>query len=268
MPKTNNSKMAAVFLTLIVGIFGSYLVIVNVANNGANLKNNDDSLAQLQNADGVYDESNISGGFGENIDNNLGDQSNLTEIFSRSFFNQVQAANITQQSPDDLKKSAGLMSQGVLNDVLKLSPQLKTVADIKNSDLKISGDNSAAFKKQYVKNILDTTKKDFSGIGDKNILLIINDVYGKNDFSSALKAVDCNKNAANDFLAMEVPVNFISFHKKAIVYYMNSEIVFGSMASYSSDLFKGSVALEMVDQILAEADEVQNDFNNISNSMK
>jgi hypothetical protein len=258
-------KLISIFGILSVGVITAYFVISSTPKDNLKLTNNSGvNFDQLQNGAEIFTESNIVGESAIDSAGNQNISSNLTEAFSQSFFNQVQAANVSQQSADDLKKNAGTMSTGVLSDVMKLSPQLKTASDIKDSSLKISSDNSMEFKKQYIKNISDAAKKDFANIGDKNILQIINNVYGKSDSSDAIKSADCYRNAAKDFAKIEVPSDFITLHKKAIVYYLNSEIVYRAMASYTSDLFKGSLALEMVDKILADAEEVQNDFNSIS----
>lgn len=256
-------KLITIFGILSLGIIGAYFIVSGVSSQVDIKSGNNSDLAQLQEGGGVFDQ-NISSNSENDSISGIDNAQNLTETFTQSFFNQVQAADISKQSPDDLKNIAGTMSQGVLTDVLKSSPQLKTVDDIKYSDLKISTGNITDSKKQYIKNISNVAQKDFSIMGDKNILEVINSVYGKNDYSTALKYADCYKNAAKDFLATEVPGEFVAFHKKAIVYYMNSEIVFRSMASYSSDLFRGSLALEMVDQLLSDADEVQSDFNEIA----
>ena len=271
-------KIILIFGILSLGLIGAYLIISGISSSGgaviANQQDSTDSLNQLQNGGGVFTDNatDTAGSAANAVDNSGNDLSasgNLTEAFSKSLFNQIQAAGISSQNPNSLKNSLPVISSGVLNDLSNISPQFKTISDIADSDLKISSDNSIAAKKNYLNSIIAVVQKDYLDANPDNYVQVMVNVYGKNnDTASAVKSEGIYKNLAGDFINLTVPGDWVAFHKEIIAYYENSEIIYAAMAGYPRDPIKGYAAAGMMNKLLADGVQIRQDLDNMANSVK
>lgn len=257
-------KFILIFLVLVVGIIGAYFIISGVSsvNNPGNENLTD--MNQLENSGDIFSE-NISASLnGNGSDGSLANSNqediNLTHIFANSFFNQVQASMGGSSNPQNLIDSKDAISQGMIGDIGKLAPQLKTITDIENSKLKITYDNSKDSKIAYFKSANEVVKKDYYDAKPDNYVKIIVSAFGENNPTLAAKASEIYKNLSNDFAKISVPSGLVGLHKKMIVYYKNLEIVYKSMTDSSTDPIKGYAALEMFNSLLSEGDSINNDF--------
>lgn len=195
-------------------------------------------------------------------DNVFNDNKNLTQSLGENIFSQVQASNgIKTGLLDNSQQSINSMGNNVSNNILGSSlSEINLINSINNSDLNISYINIKSDKVKYFKNIADIKKKDF-GDFKKQYMEVIVDVFQKKDPASAKQLADIYKNISNDLTAVSVPSDFIDLHKEQIIYFKNSEIVYRAMANYEQDPIKGYMAMEMIDQMIKNAADIQTDIN-------
>lgn len=266
------SKITRVFLILSVGIFGAYVIVANLGGNdnyAVNSENINNSMEQLQqNNGGIFVENgDISNSEVNGITYDSTGKNNLTQIFTNSLFDQVQASGAINGDPKNLNKNKDVINKNILSDVLMATPQFKTVADIKDSSLKISTDNSVDAKGNYLKTFGEMVKKYFPDPSIINYYQIVIDVYRNNKIDTAVKLANAYKNLANNFISVSVPSEMVNFHKEIIIYYKNAEMTYGAMSGYLEDPIGGSVALELGDKLLNEGVQIQSDLNAIIKKM-
>ncbi len=255
-------KIMAAILITIAGLAGSYLIINpfqkdSVSDLASQTETNNKDNKNLDN--GEFNQDIISTQFEEetpelNEENVLSD--NLTEKFTASVFERIEPSEISDKN-DAIKLFSELKSENLLNDIFKnTQSDFNLISDIEEGGIKISQDNSREAKIQYLKAIEEITEKDF-GDFRKNYTEVILDSFQKLDSFSASRLAGIYKNLAGDYLRLSVPPDFADIHKRTIIYFKNAEIVYKAMSEYQDDPVKGYLALEMIDKLVAEIEQIQ-----------
>lgn len=227
-------KIAAAVLILGAGLIGSYLV---VRNSGIKNLNTAAEIKNLIQKGGEALVQNPIQWIENNSSNN--EKNNLTGALAQSVFEQF-------------KMEKGLSDNDEINEVLKKQlTGLQLISQINDSELKISSDNSKEAKIRHLKTIGEINQKD---VGDfkKTYLEVVIDVFQKLDSSSARRLADIYGKLANDYLAIEVPSDWLDLHKTTIVHFKNSQTVYSAMADYHNDPIKGYLALEIIENIAVD----------------
>lgn len=253
----NKSKISAVVLILGAGIIGSYLIFKNAGQDSFSAKNsvqNQKSEAALMNA---LSEKPFK--FPEN-DFPSAAKNNLTQALGEGFFNTLNSPETLEEIRSGIVTDPDFLSGRVASDLMsKKMADLKFVASIPDSEIKISKDISVDAKKKYLGAMTEIIKKDF-GEFDKDYFQVIVDVYQKLDSSSAAQLAEIYKKSATDFSALPVPVDWASLHKEIIVHYKNAAVVYSAMADYQNDPIKGYLALEAIGGVTDKAIAIQTEL--------
>lgn len=131
---------------------------------------------------------------------------------------------------------------------------------IKDSDIKISEDNSKEAKNKYLESIKNIHINQF-GDFNKSYLVIAHDAFNKKDFALAIRAVNIYKNLLTDYYKLEIPSNWKDIHKKLISYSKNSEIIYSSMIDYDKDPMRAYLAVEMIEKsIINDTEQLRKDM--------
>lgn len=178
------------------------------------------------------------------------EKNNLTKAFGQALFKQIQADNLT----GDIDSISEQSINKIINESLA---DFELVSVVYDSDLKISPDNSRPAVINYLTSIGEIAKNRMAGF-DKNYLDVLSDIVQKNDFSSANRFAEIQRNIANDYLNLTIPSDWVDSHKKLIIHFKNSEIVFRAISDYLNDPFKALLAGQMIDQLEAKVKENQN----------
>lgn len=185
-------------------------------------------------------------------------KNNLTQSFAEILFEQIHAATVQQKdgATPDLKS----ISEELVNKFVNRSlPEISWIAEIDESRLKISANNSKSDKEDYLKTLSLLNQKNFDGF-EKNYLEVVVDVYQKINTDSAKQLANIYQNAAKDYWEITVPSDWSGLHKKLIIYSQNAEMVYRTMTQYPSDPLKGYLALEALEGLTQSAEELQNIF--------
>ncbi|MBI4993850.1 hypothetical protein HZC33_02765 [Candidatus Wolfebacteria bacterium] len=197
-----------------------------VGNRIENKNSSDLSLAQYANK----------------LDSKKNQENNFTENFVNTVFNRVQAGNLAQGGvnpsfPGD-KEINGKFDLGL-------------VEFLKDSEIKISFDNSKEAKIKYLDSLSESAKKDY-GDFKKDPLEITIDVVKDLNPLSAKEAAEIYKNTAKDFLNIEAPSTWKNFHKDLVIYFKNGAVIYEAMAQYHKDPLKGYAAIEKAQDVLVQ----------------
>lgn len=252
------TKITAIIFILIAGLTGSYLIIDSSKNNFvSDLVSQVETVKDFNSEDFDKDVVLAQSGkeaFKLNEENVSSD--NLTGKFSAAIFEQIDRAELSSQG-DATKFLSELKSKNLVNDVFEnAQADFKLISDIEKGGIKIFQDNSKEIKIQYLKTIEEITKKNF-GDFKKNYMEVILDSFQKLDSSSAGRLANIYKNLAGDYLRLSVPSDFADIHERTIIYFKNAEIVYKAMSEYQNDPIKGYLALEMIDKLTAEIEQIQ-----------
>lgn len=186
-------------------------------------------------------------------------KNNLTQSFSETLFEQVQAAALLRQEDETAPDLKSISEELVGKLVNRNLPEIGWVTKIDESRLKISADNSKNGKEDYLKTLSLINRKNFDGF-EKNYLEVVIDVYQKINPDSATRLADIYQNLAQDYQKTAAPPDWLSLHKKLIIYAENAELVYRTMAQYPADPLKGYLALEALESLTASGEEMRNIF--------
>lgn len=179
-----------------------------------------------------------------------GNQQNQNAVFSGSRFQQ-ENDNFTKNFIQAVQEQVIKNQQGENFDPSQIQFSLGLVDSLKDSEIKISSDNSQEAKKNYLKLLEEITKKDYYvDFIKKEPASIIVSIYKDLDPLPAKEAAIVYSQAATDFSAIEVPGDWKDFHKKLIIYFKNGAVIYDAMAQYLQDPIKGYAALDKGKDIL------------------
>jgi hypothetical protein len=189
---------------------------------------------------------------------NFDEKNNLTKALGQNLFEQIQIDNLINNERRSLPADINSISEKLANSVISESlADFKLVSVVYDSDIKISPDNSKTAVINYLTAIGGIAKNRMAGFG-KNYLDILSDIVQKNDFSSANRFAEIQRNIANDYFNLTIPSTWVDFHKKLIIHFKNSEIVFRAISDYLNDPIKAYLAIQMIDQLEVKVKENQN----------
>lgn len=251
----NRFKIFAVILILGVGMTGSYLIVRNAGLNALSVKN-PDKKSELTSRESLPEKP-----FKFPNNNYLSPvKDNLTKALGETFFDAINSPETLEEIRSGIVTEPDFLSGRVASDLMsKKMADLKFVAAISDSEIRISKDTSAEAKKKYLEAISEIVKKDF-GDFNKNYFQVVIDVYQKIDVSSAARLAEIYKKLAANFSELSVPADWAALHKEIIVNYKNSGIVYSAMADYPTDPIKGYLALEAISGITDKAVAIQTEL--------
>ncbi len=259
MPAFNLKKIISI-LILSASIIGVYLITKNSGVVGiAPIKKvtsvkeiNEQLINNKPLVEDIIQKKEVSGLL--NYPYSQDSQGNLSENLTQGIFEQIKQT----QSADILNNKKG--GAPSVDDIFKNAQiNFNLVSDIDDAELKISQNNSREEKIKYLEAVKGINKRNF-GDFNKSYLEVLIDVFQKLEFSSATRLATIYKNLASDYLNLTVPSSWIGFHKKAIIFYKNSEIVYQALANYPKDPIKAYLALEMVEGLVSDAEQTQEAF--------
>ncbi|MFA5083989.1 MAG: hypothetical protein WC475_01205 [Candidatus Paceibacterota bacterium] len=191
---------------------------------------------------------------------NFDEKNNITKALGQNLFEEIQNNNLINQDERTLASNINSLSEDLAGKVINDSmSDLELVSVIYDSDLRITKDTSKEAKNAYLKAVEDISKKNFGNFSE-NYLQVVVDTFQKLDPASANRLAGIYRNLADDYLELTVPADWVDIHKKIIIYAKNSEIIYQAMAGYPTDPIKGGLALEAIDSLVNNANEIQNIF--------
>ncbi len=242
------SKLTTIFLILAAGLIGAYLII-----------NNQDSLKEKGKAEKEISLKVISKSEEQTsinpiqwIENNTPNKDNFTAAVGQNIFEQIKIAN-----PSDINSMNSIAGKLTKEIFANSQFNFNLISSINDADLKISSDISNKYKLRYLEAIKKINEDEFAGF-TRTYLGVIYDVFAQNDSSSAIRLADIYKNLAGDYLNLAAPADWIDIHKKIIIHFKNSEIIYRAIADYSEDPVRGYLALEAVKGLADNAEQIQN----------
>lgn len=256
MKTSKKVKIVVVILIIGAGLIGSYFIVKNSAP-AINVKKEGElvekmiSEATAKNPIQWIGENDLSG-----------NDNNFTQSLAEGIFEQIKSDNFNPDNKDTFDGNSINLTSGKTISMAELLQKkmgelnFVSISDLKDAELKISRDNSKEAKSQYLKSIIEISQKHFSGF-DKTYLEVIIDVYQKLDVSSAIQIAKIYKNITNDYLNLNVPSDWLDFHKTIIVHFKNSETIYQAMANYLTDSIKGYLAWETVESVVDNAVKIQ-----------
>ncbi len=262
-------KLAAIILIILAGIIGSYLILKN--SGQANSSVNNDKISELSKA--ILSKNPIQwvekakeqisatvNSNSENLSAATSSQSvNLTNMVAGSMFGGMQKLDQSGTNPFEDFDPDDPESQKLIQETIAglQNPSANFSQSVDDKDLKISQDNSKEAVIKYLTAINEIAQDRMAGF-NKSYQDVLSEISKINDFSLALRFADIQKNIANDYLDLIVPSDWVDVHKKLIIHFKTSEVVFKALSDYANDPVKSYLALQMIDQLAVNAKENQN----------
>lgn len=240
-------RSGLIILVVIAFLISAYL-ITNPKNNNLPSENSSPDL-QLSSLKSELNNSNSS-------DKN----NNLTKEIAKDIADQIKEKNQNGLNEKDGKLAIAVPNldtiyQETFNKYLN-GNFLELYPTIAITKLNISSDNSQENQLKYLVGLRDINKKGF-GDFDKQSNDILNDVFGKNDISSAQQLIAIYKNIVDDYYRLSVPSSWIDFHKKIISHFISAKTVYEAIADFSNDPLKAYEAFQSISQLENSETEFQ-----------
>lgn len=241
------SKILLATAILGLGIAGALFAVQQIE-----LPENSSLTAQSEN-------SNISDQpFVEKIADNkltdLGSAENLTTAFSQVLTQKIENNNpggpvlISGQKTVNVPDADSLAQELILEAAKKFDPS-KLSPVIKDSDLKISNDNSKAAMMAYINSFQKLVLDSANRIPDA----VLDDEPDLNQFSIL---ANIYKDTTNDFYRLSVPSDALLIHKKQIELLTREAYIFAAIGNYKND----PLTTLLVSQELEKVNKEFNDF--------
>lgn len=193
-----------------------------------------------------------------------GNPDNLTEMLAK-----IIAGKILEENKDGLIKTGTgepklLMpnEQALLQELTVQLTNLNTGSlnlnqPINESDLKISHDNSKEAQIKYLEDIKKISETNFGKLNNKTAIDLLKEASITGNTSSLNNLVNVYKLIVNDYLHTEFPSSWLSFHKQVITHFQNATTIYQVLADFQNDPIKAYLAIEMVDQLITSAENIQ-----------
>jgi len=190
---------------------------------------------------------------------NASTTSNLTEIMAQNLSQNIFQAN--SNNPNGTS-SIELPTSDSLGDMINQSVSSQTLQfpTFGQKDILVSSDNSSSSQLAYLKAIGDISKKNFAGFtGD--IVTFVNNFFNNNDPSGLSKYVDISGREVSDLLALRVPTQLSAWHLQNLNLWEKKIVVYQTILNMDSDPLKTSLALQQLNNVEQENENVQNSLN-------
>lgn len=193
---------------------------------------------------------------------------NLTEIIA-----QIVAGKILEENKGGFAKTEEgepklsmpddeTLIQELTDQLTNLDTNLLNLGQpISETNLKISQNNSQEAQIKYIENIQQITKTNFDKLNGKSALDILSATPITGNVSSLENLVDVYKSTINDYFKLETPSNWLNFHKQAITYFQNASTIYQTLADFQNDPVKAYLAFGMVEQLINNAESIQDLLN-------
>jgi len=270
------AKNVAIVLVILAGLASSYLILRNPgsrAASGANseISNLSDQILDknpIQWVEKVKEQAsavmnNLNSG--AQVKTVFSEQINFTDLVAQSMFGKVKEIGQAGGDPfsGDIFDPNSAANKNLLVQTISQLQGENTIfgQTVKDSDLKISPNNSKEAKVEYLKGI-EKISNNHSGDTKYSSIeqakqAINNDCFVGGS-SSNKEIADNYKNTLNEYLGLTVPSTWLDFHKKIVSYFKNANMVFSYLSNCSSDPIGASLAAEFFPQLVEESESIQN----------
>lgn len=273
----------AVFI-IIAGLVGSYFIIKSgiITNPEIKLSNKElkkENIANLisenpikwikETKDNFQKIDAVSAGKQVENFNDKNQSVNLTEFIAQSSFNQMKILDQGGKNPFDNLSSNNSESRKIIENTIAgiKNPDLIFNPVINDKDLKISSDNSKEVQFNYFKKIQQINNDFIDPKYQRSAMQIVNDINSDclgNGSDMNLKIANRYKNLSNIYLNLIIPSIQLDIHKKMIIYYKKSELVYRAIADCKKDPVKGYLAVQVMPQLESQSFEIQSFLNNLN----
>jgi len=251
-------KSGLIILALIAFLIGAYFITNSgrasstLAENSSNIKAS--SLGELLNTTSSLNQKSDSPVFDTN------DKNNLTKALGDNLFEQIEEQNAANPDFFSSTSSVNDTAQKIVENSLNNS-SLNLNQPVKETDLKISQDNSKTAKLKYFQNLDEISINRFNDPSHKITPQQTTDNVIA-DCSVNVSALD--KELANfypsvvkDYLNVAVPSDFINLHEKIIMHFNNAALIYQALTNCFQDPIKGYIAAQALPSLAEETITIQ-----------
>ena len=270
-----NFIIAKAIFIIIAGLVGSYFIIksdggIKLSDEKLKKENISDKFSNLIEKNPIQwikDNFQIEN-FGDKIKNagqavgNKNQPINLTEFIAQSSFNQMKFLDQNGENPFEID-SKNSESRKIIESAIAgiQNPDLIFNPTVDDKDLKISFDNSEEAQFNYFKKMQQINKDLINPKYQRSAMQIINDFesdcLGSGSYMN-METANLYQNLSNAYLNLIVPSIQLDLHKKIIIYYKKSDLVYRAIANCKKDPVKGYLAVQALPQLEDQSREMQN----------
>jgi len=270
-----NFIIAKAIFIIIAGLVGSYFIIksdggIKLSDEKLKKENISDKFSNLIEKNPIQwikDNFQIEN-FGDKIKNagqavgNKNQPINLTEFIAQSSFNQMKFLDQNGENPFEID-SKNSESRKIIESAIAgiQNPDLIFNPTVDDKDLKISFDNSEEAQFNYFKKMQQINKDLINPKYQRSAMQIINDFesdcLGSGSYMN-METANLYQNLSNAYLNLIVPSIQLDLHKKIIIYYKKSDLVYRAIADCKKDPIKGYLAVQILPQLEDQSREMQN----------
>ena len=270
-----NFIIAKAIFIIIAGLVGSYFIIksdggIKLSDEKLKKENISDKFSNLIEKNPIQwikDNFQIEN-FGDKIQNagqvagNKNQPINLTEFIAQSSFSQMKFLDQNGENPFEIDSKSSESRKIIESAIAGIqNPDLIFNPTVDDKDLKISFDNSEEAQFNYFKKMQQINKDLINPEYQRSAIQIINDFesdcLGSGSYMN-METANLYQNLSNAYLNLIVPSIQLDLHKKIIIYYKKSDLVYRAIANCKKDPIKGYLAVQILPQLEDQSREMQN----------
>ena len=270
-------KIAAIILVLGAGLAGSYFIIENSAP-AADVKQEiteKDGKPPIENPiqwveKNVKDVLSKMGelnqlGSSDKPTSDTQPENNFTQTFSQMIFEQIKSKNEQGLTEKDgqtaiFAPNEETISQEWLDKFLSANSPGKPFGPyhpkVDEKKFKISQDVSSDNQIRYIKELENITQKNLVSF-NKTSMEVLNEIAEKSDSSSAKQLAEIYETMAEDYYKVDVPVNWIDFHKAVLSHFYSAQSMWTAVANFQDDPLKAYLAAQFISNLEDSATGLQ-----------
>lgn len=255
-------KRKLISAAIILSGLAAFLVIVNLPDKDARKTAPANGPGQNMGSTGLQFQTNpernlfanpISGNQTSKDTNNLTDQ--LAQTLSQNILEMNNGfsqgtSTIALPSSESLGNAVGQAAAGQ-------NLQFRVFTE---KDIRVDSDNSPVAQLTYMGSLKDIANKNFGNFKTP-IADILNNFFEKNDPSALAKYVDIAGKEVADLLALKVPQQLSVWHLQNINLWGKKLVVYKAILDLNNDPLKAAMAIQQVNGIGQENDNLQNVLN-------
>lgn len=257
-------KTGATILIITAGVVGGYLIVKTSPVSVENDKKSENSaekitldknpLKWVENfVSGKNNNSDKAGEINGIIIPDNADSLNLTEFVAKSTFSGMQRLDQSGQNPFNNNQQ---LIQKVIAGIQNPESFLKTSVDDK--DIKISNNNSKENINRYIGAAAEVISENSNNIYRNPTDVIEKAIYG--NISNIQELADIYHRLFTGYLNLEVPSDLFDLHKRYLIIFKKSEILYRGIANFQKDPVKAALFIDMAPEIIQEEISIKKEY--------
>lgn len=254
--------MAMTFLGIVIVLFGAYALVQR--NNTDAQKKTEAETAPLLSGMTATNGSESDGSIWSDLfEGGLEDDNdNMTRMVARATFEQMKALDQQGKSPfAEENANTAEAKAAVERSVSESANSLFVGVTVSSGEVRSVANNTKDAKRRYLKDLEAVlarypAKEEYKNVSG-GLQGLVEQSCGGQQIDIAKAIAENYDNIAKGVVTIQVPSQWVGFHKQMIVYYRQGNVIFDAIADCQTDPLRGFSAAQALSQFVSESTILQ-----------